>query len=46
MEKAPKADPTICQVCKERYNKKSHEPVLLYCCLKTACRLCVMTKMS
>jgi hypothetical protein len=36
----------MCPVCKFRFNKKSREPIFMLCCNKTACKSCVLTKMS
>ena len=34
-----------CFDCQQRFNLKTREPIIMYCCAKTACRECVTTKM-
>ena len=34
-----------CFDCQHRFNLNSREPVIMFCCGKTACRECVTTKM-
>ena len=34
-----------CSVCKNFFNLKDKEPILLKCCDETACRECVENKM-
>ena len=36
----------LCPVCKLLFNKKAREPIFMLCCNKTACKTCVLTKMS
>jgi hypothetical protein len=35
-----------CPVCKLRYNKDSRQPIFMLCCQETACKTCVLKKMS
>jgi hypothetical protein len=35
-----------CPVCKQRYNKKAREPIFMECCAETACKNCVLFKMT
>jgi hypothetical protein len=35
-----------CPVCTQRYNKKAREPIYLLCCAETACKECVLFKMT
>ena len=34
-----------CFDCQHRFNLKTREPIMMFCCGKTACRECVTTKM-
>ena len=34
-----------CFDCKHRFNGNKKEPIIMFCCGKTACRECVTTKM-
>ena len=43
---ARKPSKFMCPVCKFRFNKKAREPLFMLCCNKTACKSCVLTKMS
>ena len=35
-----------CPVCKQRFNKKAREPIYMQCCAETACKNCVLFKMT
>ena len=35
-----------CSICKENYNLHSKEPMVLFCCTKTACKECINDKMN
>ena len=35
-----------CPVCNQRYNKKAREPIYMQCCGETACKHCVLFKMT
>jgi hypothetical protein len=39
------ANNLVCSVCKLVFNLKNREPIVLFCCSKTACRECVEKKM-
>ena len=43
---AKKTGKFVCPVCNLRYNKKAREPIFMQCCHQTACKTCVLTKMS
>ena len=44
MESLPTSN-LMCKLCKLPYNLKNREPIILYCCRKTACRNCVEKEM-